>query len=53
MQGMKAEPRKNAPKPISLAPLTFDEALSALLKVKPPPKPERKKAEPKKASKKR
>lgn len=41
-------------KPISLAPLSFDEALAALVKVKPEPKLERKKANlPKKTAKKR
>lgn len=44
---MKAEPRKNAPKPISLAPLSFEDALAAALQVKPPAKPEPKKTQPK------
>jgi hypothetical protein len=44
MQEMKAEPRKNAPKPISLAPLSFEVALAAALQVKPEPKREAKPA---------
>jgi hypothetical protein len=40
-------------KPISLAPLSFDEALDGLLGVKPEPKGEAKKATKKRAMKKR
>lgn len=34
----KEEEQGSASKPISLAPLKFDDALAGLLKVKPPPK---------------
>ena len=41
----------NHEKKISLSPLSFDEAVSDILKVKPEPKPPKKKAKAKKAAK--
>lgn len=52
---MKSEhpnPNGKNGKPFSLAPHSFDDALRKILASPPEPKPERKKAQPKKASKK-
>jgi len=49
----KGQVRRGNEKPVSLAPLSFDEALDGLLAVKPEPKGEPKKATKKRATKKR
>jgi hypothetical protein len=56
MRGMKREspnPAGREGKPFSLAPYSFEDALQKILKATPEPKAERKKAQPKKTSKKR
>jgi hypothetical protein len=43
---MKTKPKRTYQKKLSLHPMKFEDAVSALLKVKPEPKPVKKKSKP-------